>query len=284
MTISGFSDRVKNELAGLYETGEINALIKHLLQERLNFSFFELSHKSAEELPADQERQLLSDLERLKAGEPVQYILGYAWFNELKILVDKRVLIPRPETEELMLFIQEQRFPGEAVMLDLCSGSGCIALSLKQAFPDAQVFGADVSGDALDIAKRNSEVLQLPVNWFRWDVLAETGPDVPFSGLDLLVSNPPYVTMDEFNGMAVPVTGFEPHLALFVPDDDPLLFYRRIAGFAVLNLNKYGRVWVEVNRRFAEEVAALFENESLEDVRIYRDLSGNDRFVSAVKV
>ena len=134
MTISEFSAFVKHTLSGLYDKGEANAILKNLLRERMSLSFLELAGIEKNVLSVNQEAQLLSDLNRLKSGEPLQYILGYTWFNEMKILVDKNVLIPRPETEELISFILDQHFPPNAIMLDLCSGSGCIALSLKSAF------------------------------------------------------------------------------------------------------------------------------------------------------
>lgn len=284
MTISEFSAFVKHTLSGLYDKGEANALLKNLLQERLSKSFFELASIDENVLSERQEEQLLSDLHRLKSGEPLQYILGYSWFNEMKILVDKNVLIPRPETEELISFILDQQFSPNAVMLDLCSGSGCIALSLKSAFPTASVYGFDVSDGALKVAEQNSDALNLMVNWKKWDIINENCPAIFDVAPALIVSNPPYVTMKEFDDMHKNVTDFEPHLALFVSDADPLIFYSIISKFASRKLADGGRLWFEVNKWHAVEVAELMEQNGFDDVRIYRDFSSNDRFVSGVKL
>jgi len=284
MTISEFSAFVKQTLSGLYDKGEANALLKNLLQERMAMSFFELAAIDNDELDANQEAQLLSDLNRLKSGEPLQYILGYTWFNEMKILVDKNVLIPRPETEELISFILDQQFSPNAVMLDLCSGSGCIALSLKSAFPTASVLGFDVSLEALKIAVQNSKALNINVSWMQWDIIHENCPYSFDTSPELIVSNPPYIAMSEFEEMHKNVTDFEPHLALFVSDTDPLIFYTIISKFAKKKLSEGGRLWFEVNQKYAVDVAEIMELNDFGDVRIYRDFSSNDRFVTGVKL
>lgn len=283
MTIAEFSLLVKAALSALYDKGEANALLKNLLQERLAISFYELSTSADYELSREQDNQLLADLDRLKTGEPLQYILGYAWFNEMKIGVDKNVLIPRPETEELISFILDQSFSLEAQMIDVCSGSGCISLALKAAFPSATIYGFDVSEGAIETSIRNSEELQLEVQWKKWDVLNEKCPVSFQTAPELIVSNPPYISMSEFDLMARNVTEFEPHLALFVSDSDPLLFYVKIVDFAKKNLASQGQLWFEVNRRFGVEVAEEMEKNGFTDVRIYRDFSENDRFVCGVK-
>lgn len=284
MTISEFSTFVKHTLSALYDKGEANALLKNLLQERMSMSFFELTAIENNVLSVNQEAQLLSDLNRLKSGEPLQYILGYSWFNEMKILVDKNVLIPRPETEELISFILDQHFPSNSIMLDLCSGSGCIALSLKSAFPTADVYGFDVSDGALQVAEKNSEALKLKVSWKKWDVINDKCPLSFNAAPELIVSNPPYITLKEFEDMHKNVTDFEPHLALFVSDADPLIFYTSISKFAKQTLADNGRLWFEVNKWYAVEVAETMEQNGFDDVRIYRDFSSNDRFVSGVKL
>ena len=284
MTISEFSTFVKHTLSALYDKGEANALLKNLLQERMSMSFFELTAIENNVLSVNQEAQLLSDLNRLKSGEPLQYILGYSWFNEMKILVDKNVLIPRPETEELISFILDQHFPSNSIMLDLCSGSGCIALSLKSAFPTADVYGFDVSDGALQVAEKNSEALKLKVSWKKWDVINDKCPLSFNASPELIVSNPPYITLKEFEDMHKNVTDFEPHLALFVSDADPLIFYTSISKFAKQTLADNGRLWFEVNKWHAVEIAEIMEQNGFDDVRIYRDFSSNDRFVSGVKL
>ncbi|MBP7166979.1 MAG: peptide chain release factor N(5)-glutamine methyltransferase [Bacteroidia bacterium] len=282
MKIAAFSEKCKNELAEVYDSAEVNALVKLLLQERLKLSFSELRFQEDRELPDEQLSVLEKDLVRLKTGEPVQHVLGYTWFHDLKILVSGDVLIPRPETEELVSFIQDYSLPEEANLLDICCGSGCIALALKHHFTSAKVFAADVSDVALELAAENSRVLSLPLNIFKWNVLEENCPESDLPLFEVIVSNPPYVRMEEINEMHPNVVKFEPHLALFVPDDEPLLFYRIIADFSSQQLKKGGRLWFEINRAHGEEVAEMLEQKGYSDVRIYHDMSGNDRFVSAV--
>lgn len=283
MTILAFLDQVRIVLEKLYGNSEANAIGNHLIQERLSLSFSDIKAKGDEPIPEKMAIQLMDDLSRLKTLEPVQYVLGYTWFNEMKIAVNNNVLIPRPETEELIDFIQDHKFGADAVFLDIGTGSGCIALALKQAYPNALVYGSDISQGALEIASLNGEALNLPVLWLRWDVLTQEAPQIELPHFDLIVSNPPYICMGEYASLHSNVTDYEPHIALFVPDDDPLLFYRYIANYACKMLKSGGSLWFEINREYAEQIADLLEVLMFRDIRIYRDLSGNDRFVSAMK-
>ncbi|MFN8153298.1 MAG: peptide chain release factor N(5)-glutamine methyltransferase [Bacteroidia bacterium] len=282
MTLKEFSILFREKLLELYEPSECNALVKYLLQERLQWSFSELKKNEDQMLSPEVEMQLQTDLGLLSTGAPVQHVLGFAWFNELKLKVSRDVLIPRPETEELVSFIEDYSLPPDAAVLDICTGSGCIALALKSHYPHVRVFGADVSPAALEIARWNSQNLGLEVEFFIWDVITCTEPDMELPGFDVIVSNPPYVMMEEIHQMHRNVSGFEPHLALFVPDDEPLLFYEIIAGYAARKLKRGGRLWFEINRQFGEEVGTLLEKKGFSDIRIYHDISENDRFVSGV--
>lgn len=284
MKLAAFSEKCKSELAGVYDSAEINALIKLLLQERLKLSFSELRFQEENELESSHLLQLESDLVRLKTGEPVQHVLGYTWFRDLKIKVSSDVLIPRPETEELVSFIEDYTLSENEKLIDICCGSGCIALALKHHFQSATVFAADVSDAALEMTALNSRSLSLPLELFKWNVLEEKTPEIELPLFDVVVSNPPYVRMDEINEMHPNVVRFEPHLALFVPDNEPLLFYRIIADFSRRQLREGGRLWFEINRAHGEEVAEMLESSGYSDVRIYHDMSGNDRFVSAVNI
>lgn len=281
MTIIDFCTISKKKLTAIYDEGEANALVKYLLQERLSISFSDMIRDENRELSPEQFSLLQSDISRLMTSEPVQHILGYAWFNELKIRVNKDVLIPRPETEELVTFIQDYSLPADAVVIDICTGSGCIALALKSHFNTASVIGTDVSEAALQIALENTKELGLSVHLVRWDVLNDAPPDLPKA--DVIVANPPYVLMEEINYLHSNVADFEPHLALFVPDDDPLLFYRVISDYALKQLKPGGRLWFEINKEYGDAIGELLERKGFIDVRIYRDLSENDRFVSAVQ-
>lgn len=283
MTVKEFSLFFKSELQDVYDGPECNALVKLLLQERLQWSFSTITMNESQEMESSVENQLLKDLARLKTGEPVQHILGYAWFNELKLGVSKDVLIPRPETEELVSFIQDYSLPSGAVIIDVCTGSGCIALALKKHYPQALVFGTDVSTAALEVAEKNSRDLQLQVDFLRWDLLSEELPDRKLPKADVIVSNPPYVLMDEINSMHRNVAAFEPHIALFVPDNEPLMFYEIITRYASSNLLRGGRLWFEINKDYGEDVGNVLEKYGFSDIRIYRDISEHDRFVSGVR-
>lgn len=281
MTIMDFCSISKQKLSAIYDEAEANALVKYLLQERLLISFSEMKRDENRWFSPEQDSLLLNDINRLVTGEPIQHVLGYAWFNELKIKVSKDVLIPRPETEELVTFIRDYPLREGAVIIDICTGSGCIALALKSHFPFAEVVGVDVSEAALKVASENSRALGLSLSLIRWDVLTEAAPDLPKA--DVIVANPPYVLMEEINDMHPNVSNFEPHLALFVPDDDPLLFYKAISTYATRQLKPGGRLWFEIHKEYGDATGELLERYGFEDVRVYRDLSEHDRFVSAVQ-
>ncbi|MCH5181349.1 MAG: peptide chain release factor N(5)-glutamine methyltransferase [Prevotellaceae bacterium] len=230
---------------------------------------------------------------RLRAGEPVQYVLGRAEFLGLALDVTPATLIPRPETEQLAMLAAGRR-PRRA--LDAGTGSGCIALALKRAVPACRVEAWDISEEALAVARRNARRLGLDVVFRRVDLLraAETLADEQKNGgfigengaseaLDLIVSNPPYVCRSEAAGMAPHVLHYEPSSALFVPDDRALLFYEALAALGQRRLAPDGALMVEVNRAFAEETAALFRTAGYADVAVHRDFVGNPRFVTAVR-
>lgn len=281
MTLQDFYHGSVEQLKAIYDQSEAQALIKYLIHERLSLSFSEQIRQEQRQLTAAEQQLLSGDFERLLTGEPVQHVLGYAWFNDVKIKVNKHVLIPRPETEELVTFIQDMTLPEDAVIIDLCTGSGCIALALKAHFTSASVLGADVSEAALEVAEENSRLMELPVRFIRWDLLKDAPPDLPVA--DVIVANPPYVRMEEIEDMHLNVANFEPHIALFVPDDDPLLFYRVIAAFALKQLKPGGRVWFEINRVYGDATGELLEEMGFEDIRVYQDLAESDRFVSALR-
>lgn len=218
---------------------------------------------------------------RAAAGEPLQYILGYADFCGHRIEVAPGVLIPRPETEEMtMMIISENRgFTG--TVTDLCTGSGCIAIAIGLAFPDASVTATDLSGKALEIARRNISRTGAAVTLIRADIINDDPSLVPLS--NIIVSNPPYVTMQEKVSMHVNVLDHEPHEALFVSDDNPLLFYRAIAAVAESRLMPEGTLWLEVNENYSQETAALLSSSLYSEVQVIRDIRGKERFIKAEK-
>ncbi|MCD8310443.1 MAG: peptide chain release factor N(5)-glutamine methyltransferase [Prevotellaceae bacterium] len=227
--------------------------------------------------------KLTEILMRLCHFEPIQYIQGTARFMGHTFHVTPAVLIPRPETEELTEIVVQETAPG-ARILDMGTGSGCMAVSLSIAIPDAQVEAWDLSEAALAVARENNAALGGKVCFKKRDMLeGMTGQVDETARFDVIVSNPPYVREMEKREMDRQVLDWEPSLALFVPDEDPLLFYRAIAAWGRKLLLAGGKVYVEINRAFGSEVTALFQASGYADARLWKDISGNDRFVTATR-
>lgn len=236
--------------------------------------------------------------QELENHRPVQYVLQEAWFEGLKFYVDEHVLIPRPETEELVEWVLEETryrtspepFPASPLtipptspdnaILDVGTGSGCIAISLKKQLPDIQVYACDLSREALAIAKRNAITNQTPIHFHQLDFLDSSQWD-KLPPVQTLVSNPPYIPIREKSTMAPHVIGFEPHLALFVEDGDPLIFYNALARFALKKLAPGGRIFMEIHEGLGKEVSALFQKAGFHSVILKKDMQGKDRMVKA---
>lgn len=221
-------------------------------------------------------------IKRLNKNEPVQYILGEAHFFGRKFKVNDAVLIPRPETEELVQFVIDhaKNFPGRLLkIIDIGTGSGCIPVTLSLELPASEVIATDVSADALDLAVQNNNRLGADVTFIHNDILNEV---LDVSDIDIVVSNPPYISNEEKGTMKSTVLEFEPHLALFVDGDDPLLFYKAIARQSVKILRKPGMLCTEINEHFGKEVAKIFRHAGFKDVTITRDLQGKERIVSGI--
>jgi len=222
--------------------------------------------------------EFLSDIERLAQGEPVQYVIGHTYFRDLKIRVNPSVLIPRPETEELVdLIVSENK--GALKILDIGSGSGCIALALKSAMREANVYALDASPEAVATAIENSRLNRLPIHCVASDIFHDP---LPASGFDIIVSNPPYVRESEKSMMHANVLKHEPHGALFVKDEDPLIFYRTILAKGKAGLKHDGKVYFEINEAFGEAMLLLFDQMGYAEGRTLKDLNGKDRMASAV--
>ena len=216
----------------------------------------------------------------LLAGRPVQYVLGESWFGGLKFYVDERVLIPRPETEELVDWVLAEA-EGAGVLLDVGTGSGCIAITLSRGLPDATVYACDISEGALTVAGRNAAALDATVRFLEVDFLDETRwVDLP--AVRWLVSNPPYIPASERPTMAAHVVDAEPALALFVPDEDALVFYRALGRFARRRLETNGALYAEIHEELGAAVREVLVQEGAREVIIRKDLQGKDRMVKAV--
>jgi release factor glutamine methyltransferase len=221
---------------------------------------------------------LMQDIQRLKRFEPIQYIYGVAHFYKLKFKVNAHVLIPRPETEELVDLILKQTSSNHLNILDVGTGSGCIAISLASNLSNAHVYAMDISEQALKIAHENAEMHQVKIQFLKQDVLILNELPEKF---DIIVSNPPYVRELEKNEMHANVLDFEPKLALFVSDDDPLVFYRKIAALAFQNLNPNGRLYFEINQYLGDETVQVIQSAGFNNVKLIPDFLGQNRFIFA---
>jgi release factor glutamine methyltransferase len=224
--------------------------------------------------------QINEIVKEIRSFRPIQYILGYTWFCEMKITVNENVLIPRPETEEMIRHIIDSYQGIPASILDLGTGSGCIALALKKQYSDASVSGVDTSQKALDVAVGNGEDHHLSVNWIHGDLLNQESLKLE-DNYDLVVSNPPYVTEEEKSRMDQNVLGFEPPEALFVTNHNPLKYYSAIAELASNRLSASGTLWLEINEQFGLQTAQLLQQLGFTFVEIYKDIHEKDRFIQA---
>lgn len=232
---------------------------------------------------AGQQQTLQAITDQLLQHKPVQYVLGEAWFYNMKMYVNENVLIPRPETEELVEWIVKEeirnlKFKIQNFILDIGTGSGCIAIALKKLIEDAAVYAIDVSEAALEVAQQNATQQHVEINFLRLDFLDKSKRE-QLPTFNIIVSNPPYITKSEEQKMAVNVLKYEPHLALFVPDENVLKFYIAIAAFSKKHLKENGSIFVEINEALGQEVVDLFKTNGFKNVMLKKDLQGKDRMV-----
>lgn len=272
-----FSKKLTCELLDLYPEQEAFTLVEWLLEFHLGLRKVGLFHFLEErELPEG----IFHDLERLKTGEPIQYILGKAPFYGREFLVSTDTLIPRNETEELVhLIIKENKTQG-LKLLDVGTGSGCIPVTLALEMDNPEIYAIDISEPALRIAEQNSQALRANVHFELCDILRQT-PDL--SGLDILVSNPPYVPESDKSHMHANVLAHEPWSALFVPNEDPLLFYRVIAQKGLHLMQPGGKLYFEIHETQGESIRKLLTELGYLRVTIFQDLNGKNRICSAVR-
>jgi len=271
----------RDVLGSMYENEEIDALWKYSLEDKLNI---EVKATNLDEpiLTESNLNTIIPVLERLTTGEPYQYIIGEVEFYGCKLKVDKRVLIPRPETEELCeLVLRENDTTKPLNVIDLGTGSGCIPIALKSKAPAWQVNAVEVDEGALSLAKQNANFNNLEIKFQQGDLLATY--DLRLDTYDLIISNPPYIAEKEAVEINDNVLVHEPHLALFIPDEDPLLFYRKMLDIGQESLEKGGKLYFEFNERYGTEMTELMQQKGYIDIRIIKDLSGKDRFAVCVK-
>lgn len=278
-------------LTPLYEVCEAQAIIRLMLDVRFGLSLTDIICGKVNELSADDEVEVRKIIFRLQKAEPIQYILGEAEFAGYTFHVAPGVLIPRPETAELVNYIIEQTDPDVSNILDICTGSGCIAISIALALPHSSVTAWDISDNALRIAKMNAERLNANVSFEQRDALTlmknfpeniDTEKET-VRKWDVIVSNPPYICEKEKCSMAKNVLDYEPDIALFVPDEDPLLFYRKITEYAREFLQPHGTLYFEINPLYAEATRQMIEEYGFNEVEIMRDMQLKDRMIKVRK-
>ena len=279
MTLSELKQYVLAELKSVYPQEEIFAFLYRLSEYYANKQRIDFVLTPQERLLNSQEDLIKKAVARLKKQEPLQYILGQTTFYGLSFKVNNDVLIPRPETEELVNWIKNDftKHTTQLTILDIGTGTGCIPISLKKQLPSSLVFGMDVSEKALHFAKSNAKRLDVTIEWLHQDILNNDSFKTP---LDIIVSNPPYVKLDEQVMMAKNVLEHEPHLALFVSNEDPLVFYRAITLFATKHLKENGVLYFEINQYLGKETKAMIADYGFE-VILKKDLNGNDRMIKA---
>lgn len=291
--------KLRQSLTPLYDSREVQAIISLLMEEVCGITRVEMIMNSDRILDETTSAKLSQIATRLASGEPVQQVLGYEYFLGRKFEVNSDVLIPRPETAELVEWVVNDyglRMKDEglslianrsSLILDIGSGSGCIAISLAALINNSRVFGIDLSTGALITSRRNAQNLNISnVEFLQMDILAsqnESFPHPDVDNFDIIVSNPPYIRQQEKAEMSANVLEHEPHMALFVPDQDPLLFYRAIANFGQRNLRPEGLLYFEINAALGPETCALLETMGYRNIILKKDINGRDRMIRAQK-
>ena len=284
MTIKQYRDQFIQELTPLYDAGEAESFFYLILEAKHQLKRIDIALQPELVLSVSELETWNSILDQLKREIPVQYLLGTTHFYGLEFEVHKNVLIPRPETEELVdWIIQSLKVESrnqKIKILDIGTGSGCIAISLAKNLPNAEVFALDVSNKALATAQKNAELNQVQVQFICQSILETEDLGQQF---DVIVSNPPYVRHLEKQEIKKNVLDNEPHLALFVADDDALIFYRKIAQLAVKNLSQTGQLYFEINQYLGQEMLSLLQEMDFKNSELRQDIYGNDRMTKSTR-
>lgn len=285
MTTGQIYNDFRNKLKTIYDDREAENICDWLFENVTGLKKWERRQNQNSEFAETDSEKIKTYLEELLKHKPVQYVLHEAWFYKRKFYVNENVLIPRPETEELVEWIvsdfKKEKYSKPIKIIDIGTGSGCIPVSLKKELPESSIAAIDVSDKALSVAKINAEELHAIINFFQIDFLNENEWKM-LSQYDIIVSNPPYIPLNEKEILAKSVTDFEPGIALFVKNNDPFIFYKKIAGFAKSNLKESGKIYVEVHEEYAKEVGSIFESAGFL-VEIKNDIYGKQRMVKSTK-
>ncbi len=277
-----------SELDAIYGKEEVNSFFYLLIEHYFDLERFILAIQPELVIDKEQETVIFQALSELKLEKPIQHIIGTAYFMDLDFKVNEHVLIPRPETEELVRWILDDHKNTAKILtiLDMGTGSGCIPISLDKNLTDAKVFGLDISTDALKVAEENNALLNAGVKFYEADMLsldAETSAKELNQKFDIIISNPPYVRELEKAEMQNNVIDHEPSLALFVPDEDPLKFYNAVVNFAADHLNENGCLYLEINQYLGEETKQLLEKSNFKTIELRKDMFGNDRMIKGIR-
>jgi release factor glutamine methyltransferase len=297
MKLRDIERKFVNQLAIRYDEDEAKAIFFLAIEHHLNISRSNYLLRNNEEISIKNLEQFESILHQLKAGRPIQYILGKTVFYGLPFNVNEAVLIPRPETEELVAWVLEKveslklkvessepasGNPQPVMLLDIGTGSGCIAISLKKNLPQFDVSALDISSEALTVAKNNAILNEVEID-FNEDNILSNPVSILNTQYSILVSNPPYITESEKNQMQENVLANEPHLALFVSNDRPLIFYEAIAEFALKNLRENGLLFFEINELLGEATVDMLANKGFTTIELRKDMQGKDRMICCSK-
>ncbi len=276
-------DYIKTQLASIYSEPELRILSEQIIESCTGMTRIQMLLNRQEEISPESRGQLTSIVDRLAAHEPIQYILGKTHFYGLPFHVDPNVLIPRPETTELLEYIlslDTLKDKKDFYCLDIGTGSGCIPIVLKHFRPNWQMEAFDISTEALEMARRNAELNHVEIEFHKVDILSASGENYARK-FNMIISNPPYICESEKEEMESNVLDHEPHLALFVPNENPLLFYDTIATFAQKSLHTDGLLLFEINRKYGNMTCEMLESKGFTDITLHQDISGNDRYTSA---
>jgi release factor glutamine methyltransferase len=272
---------IRKELAGIFPKEEIESLIFLIFEKLKGYSRTQFLLAKEDELNKDELSEIKKIVSRLKNHEPIQYILGETEFYGLPFFTVPGVLIPRPETEELVQWIIQENQQQAPTILDIGTGTGCIAISLRKNIQQSTVLACDISPVCIETAFRNALLNAVPISVFEYDIL-NIDPEISFPELDVIVSNPPYVRETEKRLMEKNVLEYEPELALFVPEEKPLLFYEQIADFALIHLKNRGHLFFEINEAFGKECMEMLQQKGFSDVILKKDINGKDRMIRSV--
>lgn len=279
MTVEEIMRTMRRRLEPRYGAGETQAIIRIIFSWLAGWNTVQLLSNATREVSESMRARIADTLRRLEEGEPVQYITGLAPFYGLDLHVDRRVLIPRPETEMLVdMIVDENREAKDLCVLDVGTGSGAIAIALARHLLFPQVTAVDVSRDALAVARENAAAFGAKIRFIEADIF-QWQPDA--KSFDIIVSNPPYIAPFEKEKMESNVLDYEPHTALFAPEENPTAYYRRIVALAVDALRPGGRIYFEINPLYSSEIAVLLKEEYWEDVRLLKDIHGRERYAAA---